>query len=354
MAAFICLGIVAGCGGDGGGNPTIPQPPAPPVPPQLPSGGTHFFICDQSEYFPWPIEPGDYLAAPGSLRFDGSWPEDAFTERGTHYHNGQELRRYQVGFEADELVGSVEVFDASGASCNTIRFSVGLEPVAFEEPTDPIACTDQQERARRFSVIPRDWDGTPFRIDFVEPSFPARAPKEFLEDQLEVVADLADEIENHLGYRIIEPGVFIEIPAGTPPGWNTHAGEYFRNDLLPRARDRILVFFMNDPDRVESARPGNGWMSAHVCCGTTSYDYFYFQAPHWTEQSGANSPTGEAIVHELFHLFGYYHWDDHSEDEERGLRMSRTGLTWPWEAGHDTYRATIRDLDLLGCAFPKE
>lgn len=93
----------------------------------LPSGSTHFFTCVRSEYFPWRIEPGDYVAVLGSLVFDDSWPEGAFVEqKETLHHDGQEFRRYQVTFEADELAGSVNIYDAFGIVCNRIRFSVGL------------------------------------------------------------------------------------------------------------------------------------------------------------------------------------------------------------------------------------
>jgi len=113
-----------------------PNPTSPPSTPQetvsieretLPSGSTHFFTCGRAEYFPWRIDPGDYVAALGSLLFDGSWPEGAFVEQqGTFYHDGQEWRRYQVTFEADRLAGRVEIHDSSGMTCNTIQFSVGL------------------------------------------------------------------------------------------------------------------------------------------------------------------------------------------------------------------------------------
>ena len=92
-------------------------------------------------------------------------------------------------------------------------------------------------------------------------------------------------------------------------------------------------------------------MSGHVCCGTTSYNRRFFQPPHWTEYRGANSPAGEAIIHEVFHLLGFKHYYD--QPHLVGVRMSPGGLDVPWESGSLVYHATRTDIENLRCIFPK-
>ncbi len=212
-----------------------------------------------------------------------------------------------------------------------------------------LACTDQRSMALSFSpFVVDEWDGTPFRVDIVR-NFPDIVMEDYLLGELIAITRLADQIEAQLGYRIVEAGDLIDVPAGALRGWDQEFDRYWRNDLLPRDRGQILGFYLNDDN---DAWGGTGSpMSSHLCCGTTSYNRRFFQPPHWTEWTGPNSPTGEAIVHELFHLLGFKHYYD--QHELIGIQMSPGGLDRPWETKSPIYYATSTDIENLRCIFPK-
>ena len=164
---------------------------------------------------------------------------------------------------------------------------------------------------------------------------------------------LADQIEAQLGYRIVEMGDLIEVPEGARSGWDQDFDYYWRNDgnneVLPREPGQLLAFYINDDN--DSWGGEGSPMSAHICCGTTSYNRRFFRAPHWTQWTGANSPEGEAVVHELFHLLGFKHSFD--QFDLIGVEMSRGGLDRPWVSGSPIYYATWTDIDNLRCIFPE-
>ena len=179
--------------------------------------------------------------------------------------------------------------------------------------------------------------------------FPDLVPDDFLQRELDAIGRLADQIEEQLGYRIIERGHLIDVPPGAPGGWDQDFDRYWRNNPLPRERGQILAIYLNDDN---DAWDGAGSpMSAHPCCGTISYNRRFFRPPHWTESTGANSPDGEAIVHELFHLLGFKHSFD--QFDLIGVEMSRGGLDRPWVRGSPIYYATWTDVDNLRCIFPE-
>lgn len=97
-------------------------------------------------------------------------------------------------------------------------------------------------------------------------------------------------------------------------------------------------------------------MSAHVCCGTTTYNRRAL-GPMWTGddpccQGDVNQYTreGEAIVHEVFHLLGFKHYFD--QHELTGVQMSPV-LDSPRSRNSPVYRATSADMDNLRCIFPE-
>ena len=97
-----------------------------------------------------------------------------------------------------------------------------VTPVAPTTPVpEPRVCTDELERARAYidSILPREWDGTPFRFDLFD-HFPEIAGADYLDGQLEEVRGLAERIEEQIGYPIIEAGSVIPVRANLPQGWN--------------------------------------------------------------------------------------------------------------------------------------
>ena len=164
-------------------------------------------------------------------------------------------------------------------------------------------CTDERERALRLSRFVGEWDGTAFRVDMMRncPDFVTDA------DLLELLAPmgrLADQIEEQLGYPVLEMGGLVEVPEGVPPGWNKDWEAYRPTDPLPRERGQLVAFYLDDYH--PSTWDGSGLgapMNAHPCCGSVSYNK-RFLGPLWTGddpccKSGPNSRQGETIVHEV-------------------------------------------------------
>lgn len=176
---------------------------------------------------------------------------------------------------------------------------------------------------------------------------PDFAPESYLEGQRAAIDRLAEQIEAQLGYPVVEAGHLIPVPAGAPAGWDQDGDRYWRNDLLPRKPNQLLAFYLNEDN--DSWSGEGSPMSAHICCGTTSYNRRYFHAPHWTEWTGPNRPTGETLIHELFHLLGFLHV---REDGPTGVPMSLDGLLQPWNRGSPVCQAARTDVENLRCIFP--
>lgn len=61
-----------------------------------------------------------------------------------------------------------------------------VTPIVPTTPApEPRVCTDELERPRAYinSILPREWDGTPFRFDLVD-HFPEIAGRDYLDGQL--------------------------------------------------------------------------------------------------------------------------------------------------------------------------
>ncbi|MXZ60010.1 MAG: hypothetical protein F4Z12_04010 [Acidobacteria bacterium] len=239
------------------------------------------------------------------------------------------------GVEADVSIGDHAVSDDGN------HLVLGAPPES--------ACADERRLALTHNrAVVSEWDGTPLTVNMVR-NFPEAVAEAYLQSELDAIGRLADQIQAQLGYRILERGDLIDVPAGAPNGWDQDFDSYWLNDLLPRRRRQILGFYLNDDN---DAWDGAGSpMSAHPCCGTTSYNRRFFRPPHWTDWTGANSPEGEAIVHEVFHLLGFKHYFD--QHELIGVQMSPGGLDRPWVTGSETFYATWTDIENLRCIFPE-
>ena len=222
--------------------------------------------------------------------------------------------------------------------------------------------TEERRSAERLSETVNEWDGTPFRVDFIR-NFPSPVTDEDLRDQMAPIGQLAKQIEDQLGYPIVEMGEIIDVPESAAPGWNENFEYYWHNDfdskLLPRRPRQILVFYMNDYNPISwGENAGGSPLSAHVCCGTVSYNKRTMGAWWRNEDSdcsgrfAANGRYGHVVVHELFHILGFRHPDD---PPDRGISMDECGSLYvPWEVGSTIHQASKRDIEMLGRIFPSE
>ena len=194
-----------------------------------------------------------------------------------------------IGVEADLDIGDHTILDDED------HLVLGAPPER--------SCTDERSLALGHDAqwtnhgLVRQWDGNPFRVDMVR-NFPDFVSDAELWQLLAPVGRLADQIESQLGYRILEMGAFIEVPDGAEPGWDQDARRYFRERRLVAEPGQILVFYLNDDN--DSWGGEGSTMSAHPCCGTTSYTKRAL-GPAWTGDDPccrATTIDRATIVHE--------------------------------------------------------
>ncbi|MYD93249.1 MAG: hypothetical protein F4Y02_06070 [Chloroflexi bacterium] len=293
---------------------------------------------------------------------DAEWDEEASD-------GGFVTFRYVVTLEDRDEDGISVGADALDAGDGTIESAGGVEAdldigdhviaddrnhLVLGSPPEA-ACAGQRELALTHTpIVVGAWDGTPFRVDIIR-NFPDFVTDADLEQLLAPIGRLADQIEAQLGYRIVEMGDLVEVPAGAPAGWDQEYERYWRNRLLVSEPGELLAFYLNDDNQAWGG--GGSGMSAHLCCGTTSYNKRALGLM-WTGddpccQGDANQYTreGEAITHEVFHLLGFKHYFD--QHELIGVQMSPGGLDRPWETGSRIYYATWTDIENLRCIFPE-
>lgn len=398
--------VAAGCGGTDG-KPTAPTTPAPapaPAPPPEPptvravvqilsessdpdgytEGETILALVDFAEpvsvegsprlaieigdhvrladFRPWwehdfpPSRPSwgqrfEYVVAPDDEDQDGiSVQADAFD-----FTEGALLT--QAGAEIE-----VEIYAVASKHVteNPVQVAPGenLAPHRVLPRPPPRVCTDERERASAFAraSVPR-WNGTPFRADMIR-NFPDFVTDADLLELLAPMGRLADQIEEQLGYPVIEIGGLIPVPAGAPPGWNKDWHRYRNEGPLPIEPDQIVAFYLDDYHPYEWDGSGLGApMNGHSSSSASvSYNKRFVEAL-WTGddpccRTGKNSRQGETIVHEVFHVLGFVHSNDYDFlERDQGVAMTRllTGLT-----GAPVYAAHWADIDALRCIFPKE
>lgn len=294
---------------------------------------------------------------------DASWDQESSDDTVVVFH-------YVVMLEDRDEDGLSIGVDALDVSDGTIRMDNGLDADvdigdhAIVDDGDQLvlgapperSCTDERSLASRYSrKVVREWNGTPFRVDIIR-NFPDFVTDADLQQLLDPIGWLADQIEAQLGYRIVEMGDPIDVPDGARPGWDQDFERYWRNDgnnrLLPREPGQLLAFYLNDNN--DSWDGQGSTMSAHPCCGTISYNKRSL-GPLWTGDDPC-CPTStherEAIVHELFHLFGFKHVLD-APFGRGGIVMSAGALDLPWRSGSSRFYAAWTDIDNLRCIFPE-
>ena len=205
-------------------------------------------------------------------------------------------------------------------------------------PREPRACADERELAMNFSAFAREWDGAPFRVDIVR-NFPDSVTEADVQGLFDPLALLAQRIETRLGYSIIEKGGVIAVPAGTSPDWDMVDPAAWWTCPLSRDRGQILLYHRNVPVPREWWPPR---LEAVPRCGAIAV-----YLPRLLDSKDKDA----LIVHELFHVLGF--WDGFndfhdplrggvpmSEALQYGLRPGVESVLWP-------------DLDALRCIFPE-
>ena len=220
------------------------------------------------------------------------------------------------------------------------------------------ACSIEQREVRRHPAgwIVDEWDGTPFRVDIVR-NFPSFVSDEDLEELLDPIGTMADDIEDHLGYRIVEKGDPIPVPAGAPDGWNTDYYRYSDNpSMLPRKSGQLLAFYMDDDTSFWDHR-GGAPMIAFPEAGTTSYNR-RTMGKWWNDQDtccvhryNGNGRHGHTLVHEVAHLLGFEHPD--ADFGIPGVRMAWGSTSYPWLSGSRVHYFAPKDIEVLKCLFPR-
>ena len=216
----------------------------------------------------------------------------------------------------------------------------------------PRVCTDERQRARTYgAVIVDEWDGTPFRVDLIR-NFPDGVTDADLVGLLDAVGLLADKIERQIGYRLLEMGDVIPVPAGVRPGWNQDIPEFVRTCPIPRERGQIPGFYMDD---------SNPWhprsdAQAHPHCGDYAYSqlfmtYFPCRGCEDARTSGYGHFIDGVTLHEMFHLFGFIHTEEHA----RIARGEGAPMSWQLRnvRGPDAEAVLWADIDALRCIFPE-
>ena len=209
---------------------------------------------------------------------------------------------------------------------------------------EPRECTDERDRALAYhdAILPAEWDGTAILVRFLDPE--GEEQREDLAREIENVIELAAQIEQQIGYRILDVS----------------------RDLIPRAEA--------DPAMLEVTQAHEAWRSCnewrtpgHAYGFVVDYSHSVYE---WSDAAavprcagfmyygGEVAPAFESTTpHELFHLFGFKHHPNHgpeTDPEDVGIYMS-----WPLSAGGSEATplgprlgATFDDIDALRCVFP--
>ena len=226
----------------------------------------------------------------------------------------------------------------------------------------PRECTYERDSALMYiggrGGVVAEWDGTPIPVDYL-PDFPDR---QFVLDELDKIEALADALERQTGYRIVERGTILD-GFTFPDGWREEPIDYREEPAVWSAAREPLNQIPTNLGRVLAVHypltvDGGCHEWASPLQGIIGFSTCLFADPpplrRW--------PEGTAVLHELFHVFGFDHSDVpgrrvSSVSEEMlsaGIPINRmsaqldfvnqfegTGPPFTWD-----------DLETLRCIFP--
>ena len=285
---------------------------------------------------------------PGARKYQAK----IFLEAGYEWYAETDIREPMLLLDGLEPGSAVKVtVRAIGDSPEgSVKWPWSAYFVAETLPPPLRRCTDERERAIRESEFVLEWDGTPFRVDMID-NFPDYVTTDALASMLGAVGLLADKIEDQLGYRIVEMGEVVPVPAGLPPDWNKDPGAYRRNCWLPRDPGQVYGFYL---DGIHSSATPTVGAQAHPRCG--AFTYMRPGVERRLDPATGEWPCADlgctydkTTMHELFHVLGYRHIDDDEPNE--GVPMSRALDDATGALGAQA--VTWADIDALRCIFPE-
>ncbi|MYH20815.1 MAG: hypothetical protein F4023_05435 [Acidobacteria bacterium] len=402
FALCLPLGLLAACGGGTDGTPVAPTPapapsPAPPPATEPPSGRPTLRALVWG--FSAPSAPTGYAAGEmivvvatfqqtttvrGNPRLGiqigehlrladfSPWVEDDFPPERPSFNQRFAYEVTRDDTDADGISVSADAFDFSeGTLLNDAGVEIAVEiyavapkhnapgPVGPGEALDthpvmgtpePRACTNERTYAANFSKFVLEWEGTPFRVDMID-NFPDHVIEADLLDLLDAVGLLADKIEDQLGYRILEMGDIVPVPAGMPPGWNEDEQRFRRTCPLPREEGQIHIFYMDDVNH------GSAEADGQANCDS-SFSFLQPFLTYWPcrgcEDERTPPPYNHFVDgvthHEIFHVLGYIH----TEDYEPGKTTVGVPMSWTLRGAQapEADAVLFADIDLLRCIFP--
>ena len=336
--ALAVLLLAAGCGTDGRpvAPPTTPAPATPP-PPESPDAPTGIQVVERgNDFIVWEWTP---VAGATSYEADIS-PLEALPEE-----RPPPTVAMAPTARADELEpGTVMEIRVRAVSETAGGRAEGPWSDPVTAGTLAEGCTLEHQRARPYAeAATQDWDGTPLVFHMFD-HFPAvSGVADYPASQLEVVRRLAEQIEEHVGYPIIQAGAVIPAPEDAPEGWNDPTMYSPPGCRDWREPGQVVGMHLSS---LPTWHRGGGALSAATTCAVVSY---------WV---GDGLPTDDfwitytrtIIVHELFHVLGFKHSHGDGLPESVGVTMSEQ-LTFGTASGE--VLPTAGDLDALRCIFPE-
>jgi len=226
----------------------------------------------------------------------------------------------------------------------------GLSTSTLPPPPGPLAsCKSQRQRALDWehdATLVAKWNpDQPFRVWVDEERIRRGGNRigrpDFLQEEvLEPLRDVADRLEDRLGYAIFDPYDLL-----------------FSRPLVGDAIriERRVAPERNPPWGGSNCTPGGqSPMNARPRWATVWYNDPYFFDPTITCSGYVGDRIAETVIHELIHLFGTKHAQSVGDANSRtfgGVFMSEP-LTRHRGYGESDLFLLTEDIDNIGCIFP--
>lgn len=337
------------CGSDSGStsappaSPTTPTPP--PAPPEPPSQPTGIRMTDRGEDFvEWSWDPVEGATSYEGHAFLLATPPDERPPLETVAEPTFRADGLEPGAAYAFFVRAVR--ETAGGRAESEWSGTGALTLAPDFP--PPACSTERQLAL-------DWEQNPILVPAWDPEQPFRVwidegpirdggnqidRPDFLEEEvLEPLRDVADRIEERLGYAIFDPYDLLDSPPST--------GETVIAVHVTEDRDRDTPW---DP---ECAPVTISPMNAIPWTAEMVYNEPFFD-PAVTCLGFTENRTDETIIHELGHIFGMKHARSSGDANSRtrgGVFMSEP-LTWFASYDDSDVFLLQEDIDAWGCMFP--
>ena len=349
-AAGVALSLGA-CGSDSGSTgappPAPTTPTAPPAPPEPPSTPTGIRVTDRGEDFvEWSWDPVESATSYEADVFVAGTPVDGRTR--------VETEEPSYRWEGLLPLTAVEIFvravteTAGGRAESEWSDDSGVAYTLPDLSVPVAACSNERRRAL-------DWEHDPILVPAWDPDQPFRVwidegpirdggdrigRPDFLEEEvLEPLRDVADRIEERLGYAIFDP---YDLRLSPPSGGETV--------IAVRVTEDRYSELPWDP---ECAPVTISPMNAIPWTAEVVYNEPFFD-PSVTCRGFAEDRTDETIIHELGHIFGMKHARSTGDENSRlrgGVFMSEP-LTDHKDYDDSDVFLLPEDIDAWGCMFP--